>query len=67
MKRPHIDILVDGVSQRREAYFEREWIDISTMRGPIPDLSPLRLKPILHDNERLIETLNGYMEIVTQS
>ncbi len=63
MKRPYIDILVDGVMQRREAYFEHETIDLGPARPYWDELA--RLRPVLGDNECLRETVGGYMEIVT--
>jgi len=61
MFQPYIDILVDGVMQQRDAY--HEWVQ----HDPDRSLSwgHYQLKPYLNDNEHLIETLYGHMEIVT--
>ena len=52
---PYLDILVDGVKQKRKAY----WITKGN------DFGQLYLKPILEENERLLETMDGQMEIIT--
>lgn len=65
MYQPYIDILVDGVLQRREAYHEYETVDLTTTTSAATEFRNPRLRPRLNDNEVLCETLDGRMEIVT--
>jgi hypothetical protein len=61
MYQPYIDILVDGVMRRRDAYETWEESDPEKSLG----WGRYILRPYLNDNEYLRETIDGRMEIVT--